>query len=128
LQAAEIALGVTFPEDLKWVLSTYGYWHATGVCSLENTVEKTLLARQHVQLPHRWIVLYDHDEGGVFILDTVPEPSTGEHTVAGLAWEDVPDGICSSELFPSLLCYSAHLIEVEGDFLDEDDIDCETSR
>lgn len=128
LQAAELALGVTFPEDLKWVLSTYGYWHATGVCSLQDTVEKTRLARQHVQLPHQWIVLYDHDEGGVFILDTVPEPTTGQHAVAGLAWEDVPDGICSNDLFPSLLHYAAHLIEVEGDFLDEDDIDYDPRR
>lgn len=128
LRRGELALGVTIPEDLKWVLSTYGYWHATGVCSLEDTIEKTILARQHLKLPRNWIVLYDHDEGGVFILDTKPDPTTGEHCVAGLAWESIPDDIYSDEVFPSLLHYAIHLIDVEGAFLDEDDIDYDPSR
>jgi cell wall assembly regulator SMI1 len=128
LQQAETTLGITFPEDLKWVLSNYGYWHATGVCSLTETIEKTLLARQHVQLPHNWIVLYDHGDGGVFILDTTPDPTTGEHAVASVAWENIPHEIYSGEVFPSLLEYAVHLIEVEGAFLHEDDIDYDPSR
>jgi hypothetical protein len=128
IQRAESALGITIPDDLRWVLCTYGYWHATGICSLEDTIEKTLLARRYVQLPHQWIVLHDHDEGGVFILDTTPEPTTGEYAVAGLAWENVSDGIYSDVVFPSLLHYALHLIEVEGAFLDEDDIDYDPSR
>ena len=123
LQHAESSFGVTFPEDLKWVLSTYGYWRATGVCSLEATIEKTQLARQHVQLPHPWIVLYDHDDGGVCILDTTPNPATGDNVVANVAWQSVPDGIYSETVFPSLLEYAIDLVEIEGNFGDEDDIE-----
>lgn len=125
---AETELGITLPDDLKWVLSTYGYWHATGVSSLKETIERTILARQHVQLPHEWVVLYDHDEGGVFIINSTPDSKTGEHIVAGLAWEAIPDRIYSDTVFPSLLYYAMHLIEEEGTFLDEDDIEYDASR
>src|SRR5262245_30625602 len=81
LRCAELQLNVAFPDDLKWVLNTYGYWHATGVCSLDDTIERTQAARIHVQLPHQWIVLYDHHDGGVILLDTAPHPASGEHTV-----------------------------------------------
>jgi hypothetical protein len=120
---AESALGVTLPSDLKWVLKTFGYWHATGVCSLEDTIEKTLAARTHLGLPHPWVVLYDHDDGGVFLMDT-----SGSEEVVALSWNDVPDNLYGDTVFPSLLAYSQHLIEVEGDFLDEDDIDYDPAR
>ncbi|MAS94027.1 MAG: hypothetical protein CMO55_12600 [Verrucomicrobiales bacterium] len=123
IAGAESTLGVTFPLDLKWVLMTYGYWHATGVSALEDTIEKTLAARTHVALPHSWIVLYDHDDGGVFLLNT-----SGEEEVVGLSWGDVPENLFGDVVFRSLLLYSQHLIEVERAALEEEDIEYDPAR
>lgn len=119
---AESDLEVTLPSDLKWLLMTFGYWHATGVCSLNATIERTLAARTHLGLPRPWVVLYDHDDGGVFLLNT-----EGSQEVVGLSWHDVPENLHSDTVFASLMAYSEHLIEVEGDFLDEDDIEYDPS-
>jgi len=115
LKHAESVLNISLPDDLKWVLKTYGYWHATGVCSLDSMVERTQAARVHLNLPHNWVVLYDHDEGGAFLLDTNTEE------VVGLAWEDVPENLHADAVFPTLKQYAVHLIE--ENCLSEDDID-----
>jgi hypothetical protein len=123
LARAEQLLGVTFPQDLKWVLKTYGYWHATGVCSLEDTIEKTQAARIHLELPHPWIVLYDHDDAGVFLLNT-----GDSQEVVGLSWHDVPANLHGDEVFPDLLAYSQSLIEVAESSLAPDVIEYDPER
>jgi hypothetical protein len=120
---AELELGVTLTSDLKWVLMTFGYWHATGVCSLHATIEKTLAARLHLSLPHSWIVLYDHDDGGVILLNTM-----GSHEVVDASWHSVPEDLHGDTVHESLLAYSQHLIDIEGDILDEDEIEYDPSE
>jgi len=127
LNQVERDLGVKLPEDLRWVLVTHGYWHGTGVSSLEEMVERTLAARRVLDLPGNLVVLYDHDEGGVFLLDTVRDPGSGENPVWGAAWEDVPDRLATATRFGSLKAYAEYLVEQEGAFLAEEDIDCDSS-
>jgi cell wall assembly regulator SMI1 len=31
LMNVESKLGVKLPEDIKWLLKEYGYWHGTGI-------------------------------------------------------------------------------------------------
>lgn len=52
---AENRLGVTFPKSLKWLLTQYGYWRATGVSGLPAIVGTTLANRNH--FPDHWIIL-----------------------------------------------------------------------
>ena len=62
LNAAEKTLGIQLPDDIRWLLRDYGYWHATGITSLEETVAETQAARDHLHLPEQFIVLYNlHD-------------------------------------------------------------------
>ena len=86
------ALGVTLPDDIRWLLGTYGYWHATGISSLDETVADTQAAREHLNLPHQFIVLYNHQDGGAILLDTVPDQD-GENKVYNVGWEAIPDQI-----------------------------------
>jgi hypothetical protein len=127
MNQAEHDLGVALPDDLRWVLITHGYWHGTGISSLEETVERTVAARRALDLPSNLVVLYDHDEGGVFLLDTARDPESGENPVWGAAWEDVPDRLSSAARFESLKAYAEYLVEEEGVFLSEEDIDYDPS-
>ncbi len=56
---AEQRLGVTFPESLKWLLTQYGYWQASGVAGLPCIVGATLANRP--EFPHHWLVLGQPD-------------------------------------------------------------------
>ncbi|MEZ5948061.1 MAG: SMI1/KNR4 family protein [Planctomycetaceae bacterium] len=55
LVRAEQHLGVTLPASLKWLLSHYGYWRATGVGGLPFVVATTLGCRP--AFPASWVVL-----------------------------------------------------------------------
>ncbi len=52
---AEQRLGVAFPESLRWLLTQYGYWRATGVAGLPCIVGATLANRP--AFPDNWILL-----------------------------------------------------------------------
>ena len=128
LDAAEKSLGVSFPEDVRWMLRDFGYWHATGISSIDETVADTLAARQHLNLPERFVVLYDHQDGGAILLDTVPDPETGHNKVYNVAWESVPNLLEQEIVHPSYLAYVQEVLERQQDFIAEDDIDYDSSR
>ncbi len=56
---AEQRLGITFPESLKWLLTQYGYWQATGVAGLPCIVGATLANRP--KFPNNWLLLGQPD-------------------------------------------------------------------
>ncbi len=55
LECAERQLEVTFPASLKWLLTHYGYWRATGVGALPFVISTTLTCRP--TFPREWVVL-----------------------------------------------------------------------
>lgn len=124
ISAAEESLGVQLPSDITWLLTTYGYWHATGICSLTDTVTDTLTARDSLGLPHNFVVLYDHHEGGVVLLDTTVIPDTNTHSVYITGWEFVPDDIAEDIVFPSFFDYVKYVLDNERDLIDAADIAC----
>ncbi|EMI54117.1 Cell wall assembly and cell proliferation coordinating protein, KNR4-like domain protein [Rhodopirellula sallentina SM41] len=70
LAAYESSLGSRFPTSIKWLLSTHGYWHATGIPNLRESVTLTLELRRSIALPNNFVVLADHGDGGVIVLDS----------------------------------------------------------
>ena len=113
LDEAERRLSVKFPEEVRWLLKTYGYGPATGICSLEDTVADTLAAREHLALPDRYIVLYDHQDGGVILLDTEPDPASGQHRVYNAAWQSIPDGMGDEIIYPSYAGYVTDVMAMQ---------------
>jgi hypothetical protein len=76
-----------------------------------------------LSLPRSWVVLYDHGDGGVYLLNTLDS-----HEVVELSWHGVPDDLHGDTVYESLLAYSQHLIDVKGDILDEDEIEYDPSE
>ena len=37
LLRVENELGVMLPDDIKWLLKEYGYWHGTGISNIEES-------------------------------------------------------------------------------------------
>ena len=126
LDAAERTLGVSIPGEIRWLLSTYGYWHATGISSLDETVTDTLAARQHLNLPNRFIVLYDHQDGGVILLDTIAD-NEGNNKVYNEDWSAVPDHLGENIQYRSYLDYTRAVLETEQDFIAEENVDYDPS-
>jgi hypothetical protein len=52
-----------------------------GVSSLQEAVTNILAARERWNLPDRFVVLYDHQDGGI-LLDTCTDLQTGQNKVA----------------------------------------------
>jgi hypothetical protein len=128
LDAAEKSLGVSLPQDVRWVLRDYGYWHATGISSLDETVANTQAAREHLNLPERFVVLYDHQDGGAILLDTISDAETGNNKVYNSGWESVPDLIDQEIVYPSYLDYVQNVLEQRRNFIAEDDINYDPTR
>jgi len=128
LDAAEASLGVSLPQDIRWLLRDYGYWHATGISSLDETVSNTQAAREHLNLPTQFIVLYDHQDGGVILLDTLVDTETGGHKVYNSGWESVPDAIENEIVYDSFLDYVRDVLDRQQDFIAPDDVDYDPSR
>jgi hypothetical protein len=64
-----------------------------GVSSLPEAVTNTLAAREHWNLPDRFVVLDDHQDGGVILRDTRTDLQTGQNKVYNSAWAaDFPGG------------------------------------
>ena len=123
LLEAERNLGVKLPEDLRWLLVNYGYWHATGIQSLDETVDVSLKARKYLNLPARYLVLNDRQDAGAYLLDTVPCSDTNEPKVYDVAWESIPNRIDEEITFDSLLKYVQDVLEVERDIIVDEDVD-----
>ena len=121
LHYAEQRLGVRLPESLRWLLSGFGYWHGTGVSDLEESVTDTLLARERLQLPPRYVILENYHDGGLILLDTGDETSIGECAVyawigaedLGADWEPP-----ASARFPSFGAYVAHRLPTQQSLID----------
>jgi hypothetical protein len=128
LDAAEKSLGVALPQDIRWLLRDFGYWHATGISSLDETVSDTKAARNHLNLPTRYIVLYDHQDGGVILLDTVADSTSGENKVYNSGWESVPDGIENEIVYGSFLDYVRDVLDRQRGFVAAEDVDYDPTR
>jgi hypothetical protein len=122
---AEQQLGVRFPDDLRWLLITYGYSYATGVSNLEGAVIETLEARLHLKLPTRFVVLENNGfDTHAILLDTAPDIDTGENHVHYVAWECVDSEVGSDPItFQSYLEYARHVLAIKSELMSEDDIE-----
>lgn len=125
LNEAEKQLGVQLPEDLRWLLKTHGYWHATGIDSLDGSIKDTLEGREVVKLPERFVVLANNGyETYAELLDTVPDPVTGLHHVHFVAWEEVSDVIPPETVaFPSYMDHVRDILERAVENVAEENID-----
>lgn len=123
LDAAEQSLGIRLPDDVRWLLREHGYWHATGISSSAETVADTRDAREHLKLPEQFIVLYNHHDGGVILLDTIADTQTGNNKVYNVGWEFVPDEITEDIVYDSFLAYTRDVLESQRDVIDEQHID-----
>jgi hypothetical protein len=112
LKNVEEALEVPLPVSLKWLLKEYGYWHATSVSSLEESVRATSEARAYHNLPKRYIVLNDYQDGGLILIDTGESSSVGEFPLYWIGWED----ISALPNFPEETRYSSFAEYVEDMF------------
>jgi len=128
LDLAEMQLGVALPKDIRWILRDCGYWHATGISSLVEIIVNTLAAREHLHLPHRFVVLYDHQDGGVIILDTELDEETEENKVYDSGWESVPDALDQEIVYDSYLAYAKEMLARRQDFIAPEDIDYDPTR
>lgn len=124
LDIVESELSISLPDDVRWLLKEYGYWHGTGICNIEESIGDTKLAREHVQLPVNFVVLYDHHDGGVILLDVEKDLSTRDHRVIDSAWESIPESLEDETIYPSLMAYTKRVIETEANLLDDEDIEC----
>jgi hypothetical protein len=109
-------------------LREFGYWHATGIGSLDESVKTTLAAREDAGLPDRYLVLYDHQDAGVVLIDTELDVDEVGPPVYYLGWEDIPERIAEGTSFQSFLAYVRDVLANERDLIDEGDIDYDPSR
>jgi len=103
------------------LLTEYGYWHGTGIGSLEDCVTETQLARKHVGLPTKYVVLENHHDGGLILLNTGEESSPGECVVYGwVGPEDLGPSpyLPASTRLPSFGAYVAHRLPIEQSLID----------
>ena len=124
ISQVEETLGVTFPEELRWLLENYGIWLATGISCLEEMVSDTLQARETFQVPEQYVVLENHHDGGVYFLDTIPDSETGKCRVFGDGWEFVPDEIFKDSALDSYLDYVREVLERQRNITADEHVDC----
>jgi len=119
ISKAEKQLGVIFPSELKWILCEHGYWHATGISSLEETITDTLSAREHLDMPSKFIVLYNHQDGGGVVMDT-----EGSNTIYNIEWISFPQAIDLAIIHNNYLEYVTEVLADAEDIIAAEDIDC----
>ncbi|MDZ7619147.1 MAG: hypothetical protein U1E05_19270 [Patescibacteria group bacterium] len=119
---------VSSPSPVRWLLRDYGYWHATGISSLDETVSNTQAAREHLNLPAQFVVLYDCQDGGVILLDTIADAQTGQNKVYNSGWESVPDQIEDEIVYDSYLDYVRELLDRQREFIAAEDVDYDQAR
>jgi hypothetical protein len=79
------------------------------------------MAREHVSLPNNFVVLYDHHDGGVILLDTIKK--SGKYRVISAGWEFVPDEIENEIIYSDFEEYTKSVIEAEQEIIGECDIE-----
>ena len=87
------------------------------------TIEDTKGAREHLRLPHHFIVLYNHQDGGGILLDTENDQQSNERKVYNIGWESVPDSIADEIVFPSYFAYVQDQLRLKRDFIDPEHVD-----
>ncbi len=81
-----------------------------------------------MNLPHRYIVLYDHQDGGVILLDTEPNPRTGQFNVYDSGCDSIPDELEREIVYDSYLDYVKEVLARQQDFISPEDIDYDPAR
>lgn len=119
LNFVEFELNITLPMDIRWLLEKYGYSDGTGISNIQESISITKLARKNVLLPNQYIVLYDHQDSGVILLDTKTNKITGKNRVIDTAWHAIPDKLEDETIYPNLTEYVKKVIEVEIEFNSE---------
>jgi hypothetical protein len=124
LSSVESSLGVRLPQSMRWLLKEYGYWHATGISNLADSVKDTLAARTHYGLPHGFVVLENLQDAGLILIDTADETSPGEPAFYWVGAEDLAaePRLDGNQRFPSYGEYAADRLESERDFYEERDV------
>jgi hypothetical protein len=87
------------------------------------SIANTKATRTHHGLPQRFLVLDDHHDGGVILIDTIPDPTTGDNRIYDAGWESVPDQLSQEIIYSSYLKYVQKVLSVQSDFIHEENID-----
>ncbi len=114
LAHVEASLKLPIPCDIKWLLREYGYGVASGIENMDEAIEKTIQAREFVELPDQYLVLYDHHDGGVILLDTIADDHSGNQRIINTAWQSIPEYIEQEMIYPSFLSYVQSLIKLDN--------------
>jgi hypothetical protein len=89
LRRIEADLGIIFPEDVRWFLTSCGSGHSNAIPNIEEAARDTLSFRAAVALPHHYLVLDDMNDAGTVFLDTSSTAGTvlwvAMHSVRELA-------------------------------------------
>ena len=112
LAHVEASLKLPVPCDIKWLLMEYGYGEAIGIENKGETIEKTIQAREFVELPDQYLVLYDHHDGGVILLVTLADDHSGDQRIIDSAWQSIPEYMEQEIIYPSFFSFVKSLIEV----------------
>ena len=105
----EKELNVNLQEEFKYFMTEYGYSHYCGVSNLSESIQLTKDARKHLNLPHNFVVLYDHGDGGLILLDTLSE----KLRVINTGYESIPDKLDSEIIYESYQDYILNLIKMD---------------
>ncbi len=126
LAGYEADLGCGLPNSIKWLLTTYGYWHATGIPNLSESVTLTLDLRQSIALPNNFLILADHGDGGVIVLDVSSPTLDGEftiHDVDAAALHDLDSQPFEPDVvYDSFGRYVESLLEFQRSLIDPPDV------
>lgn len=123
IAAFEEALGVRLSGSIRWLLTTHGYWHATGIPALDMARSDTLAARMAHDLAARYIVINNMEDGGLIILDTGEETAPGEHSLYWVGMEDLghPVRMEGNTRYNTFGDYVADRLPETKDFIGESD-------
>jgi hypothetical protein len=84
IATAELRLGVSLPQTLKWLLCEHGYSTPCGVASLIDSIDTTSRYRDALGFPKRYVILDDRGDAGVVLLDEGKVLWVGAHEIARL--------------------------------------------
>lgn len=77
-----------------------------------------------MSLPQNYLVVYDYQDGGVMLLDTIASDSTGEFKIYNSAWESIPDDLGKEIIYPNLVDYVKSMIETHSNIIEDEYIEC----
>ena len=111
----EDELGLTLPDELKWLLVTHGYGECRVVSNIKESISDTMRFRNSADLPVQYIVLEDLNDAGVVLLDTQSEAGAviwlATHCLGELK-ENGPEKVSDSDYFPNLASWVEFQLEI----------------